>query len=166
MALWRSATPLLAVLRGSCAFVCSALQARARRLLMQILSFLPCSQCMYSNAHKETGPETAQITQRSSCLRVCEAGAAGELLQLKGAPAERQTGRRTTHACVQRRRAETRLGMKLAYTHSQRNTGFRQTHTHAYEYSHVLYLACACTHRQAFFDEMSYSDSLPRWYFA
>lgn len=67
------------------------------------LSFLPRSQRMYSNAHKETGPETAQITQRSSCLRACEARAAGKLLQLKGAPAEKQTGRRMTHACILRR---------------------------------------------------------------
>ncbi len=168
---------------GLC-FVCSACSQGTTAVDANPLSFLPCSQCMYSNAHKETGPDTAQIIQRSSCLGVCDAGSASELLQLKGAQAERQTGRRTTHAYVQRRRAESRLGMELAFTRGQTPKETRaQTHRnmnihilHTPTEAHVLYMYAPvhtdrrtqqwCIDFQQFFDEMSYSDSLPRCYFA
>lgn len=145
-----------------------------------------CWQCTYSNAHKETGPDTAQIIQCSSCLRVYDAGSASELLQLSGAQAERQTGRRATHAYMQRSRAESRLGTELAYTHrhTPRET-WVQTHTlmkltsHAHTNRSTCSALCMhapvhtdrhtqqwCIDFQQFFDEMSYSDSLPRCYFA
>lgn len=57
--------------------------------------------------------------------------------------------------------------------------GYTHTHTHAYEYSHPAHTlsearACrsdrrtqqCCIDFLQFFDEMSYSDSLPRCYFA
>lgn len=138
---------------GLC-FVCSACSQGMTAVDANTLSFLPCWQCTYSNAHKETGPDTAQIIQCSSSLRVYDAGSASELLQLSGAQAERQTGRRATHAYMQRSRAESRLGTELAYTHrhTPRET-WVQTHTLMKFTSHAhtnrgtcTVRACACTH--------------------
>lgn len=169
---------------GLC-FVCSACSQGMTAVDANTLPFLPCWQCTYSNAHKETGPDTTQIIQRSSCLRVYDAGSASKLLQLRGAQAERQTGRRATHAYMHRRRAESRLGTELAYTrrHTPRET-WAQPHTHSWN-SHLMHTPTEahvlCMHASVhtdrhtqqwcidfpqFFDEMSYSDSLPRCYFA
>lgn len=81
---------------------------------------------MYSNAHKETGPDTAQIIQHSSCLRVRDAGSGQPVSPIKGS-AGCEAATRGNDAGI--------LGdaeSRLASTHSQRDT-----HTHSYEYSHT-----------------------------
>lgn len=62
--------------------------------------FFPCSQCMYSNAYKAKGPETAEIMQ----------------------------------LCT----AKTRLGMKMADTHTQTDSQTDRAQTLSCEYLHSV----------------------------
>lgn len=141
------------------------LAAGARQPWMQILfSFPQCLQSMYSNAHKETGPDTAQIIQHSSCLRVRDAGSGQPVSPIKGS-AGCEAATRGNDAGI--------LGdaeSRLASTHSQRDTHILMN-IHTQQKRH-MYCTCMrpsqqwCIDFLQFFDEMSYSDSLPRCYFA
>lgn len=105
-----------------------------------------------------------QIIQHSSCLRVRDAGSGQPVSPIKGS-AGCEAATRGNDAGI--------LGdaeSRLASTHSQRDT-HTLMNIHTQQKRH-MYCTCMrpsqqwCIDFLQFFDEMSYSDSLPRCYFA